>query len=67
MNVALYKEVEDLAYKRQSHIGRYHLMDTIQSNEVEDMVPQHPPPLSRLVSTMEIYANSCSCRICFLN
>ena len=56
MNVALYKEVEDLAYKRQSHIGRYHLMDTIQSNEVEDMVPQIPPPF---VETGEYDGNLC--------
>ena len=39
-------------------------MDTIQSNEVENMVPQ--PPLARPVDTTgEILANPPSCRICF--
>ena len=30
---ALYEEVEDLACKRQRLGGKYHIMDTIQSND----------------------------------
>ena len=44
INPALYKEVEDLACKQHCIGGEYHFMDTIQSNEVKDMVP-HPPTL----------------------
>ena len=38
----LYKEVEDLACKRQYLGGEYYFMNIISSNEVEDMVPQPP-------------------------
>ena len=42
MILAIYEEIEDLACKRQRVGGNYQFMDTIQNNEVDNMV-QHPP------------------------
>ena len=67
MILAVYEEVEDLDCKRQYLEGEYHIMDTIQSNEVEDMVsqppivetggynkiPSDPPSYSRVSSSSE--------------
>ena len=39
---ALYEEVEDLACKRQCLGGEYHFMNTIQCNEVKDVMRQPP-------------------------
>ena len=40
MIFVLYKEVENLACKRQHRRGEFYFMDTIQSNELENMVPR---------------------------
>ena len=54
MILALYKEIEDLAYKQQHLGGEYHFMDTIQSNEVED---------TRRVHWTCIYVYTCVTRV----
>ena len=50
----LYEEVEDLACKQQYLGDEYHFMDTIQSNEVEDMVLQ--PPTVEQMKSMQIHS-----------
>jgi hypothetical protein len=57
--LALYEEVEDLACKWQRVGGENHFMNAIQSNKVEDMVPQ--PPTVKIVRYNEILANPTSC------
>ena len=52
---AHYEEVEDLACKQQHLGGEQHFMDTIQSNGIDDMVPQ--PPIVESDGYDEIPAN----------
>ena len=56
---ALYKEVENLACNRHRLGGEYHFIDTIQSNEVEDMVQQ--PPTVEIGGYDEIPTDPPSC------